>query len=110
MRQEAVVRLGRVSVVMMARVSPSNDCGESCSALARPGTAFRMRSTGRGTPITPVEQTKICSARQPKVLATRAVVAREASMPSGPTQQLAFPELTMTARIAPADLRTLARD
>ena len=31
-------------------------------------------------------------------------------MPPGPTEQLAFPELTMTARIAPADARTCSRE
>jgi len=31
-------------------------------------------------------------------------------MPPGPTEQLAFPELTMTARIAPAEARTCSRE
>ncbi len=99
MRQLAAARFGRVSVVMMARFSPSKACAENSSDSARPGAAFRMRSTFKGTPITPVEQTTTCCARQPSSFPTHSAVAREATMPSGPTEQLAFPELTMTARI-----------
>src|ERR1700722_516009 len=110
MRQLAAARFGRVSVVMIARVSPSKAPGENASDLARPGTAFRMRSTGSGTPITPVEQTTTCCAPQPSVSATRSAVAREATMPPGPTEQLALPELTMMARIAPAEARTCSRE
>src|SRR5580692_5542765 len=110
MRHLATARFGRVSVVMIARLKPSNACGEDASDLARAGAAFRMRSTGRGTPITPVEQTTTCFAPQPSSSATRLAVAREATMPPGPTEQLAFPELTITARIAPAEARTCSRD
>src|SRR5579872_213183 len=110
MRQLAAARLGRVSVVMIARVSPSNARGEKASDLARPGAAFRISSTGSGTPITPVEQTTTCFAPHPSSSATRSAVAREATMPPGPTEQLALPELTMTARIAPAEARTCSRE
>src|SRR4029077_148204 len=103
-------RFGRVSVVMIARDRPSKARGEKARDLARSGAAFRMRSTGRGTPITPVEQTPPCCAPQPRSAATRSAVAREATMPPGPTEQLAFPELTITARIAPAEARTCSRD
>ena len=65
MRQLAAARFGRVSVVMIARVKPSKARGENSSDPASPGAAFRMRSTGSGTPITPVEQTTTCFARQP---------------------------------------------
>src|ERR1700675_4884333 len=37
-------------------------------------------------------------------------VFRETVMPPGPTEQLAFPELTMTARMAFAEARTCARE
>src|SRR5579883_2209019 len=109
-RQLADARFGRVSVVMMARVNPSKARGELCSDLARPGAAFRMRSTGSGTPITPVEQTTTCSPRQARSSATLSAVALEAIMPPGPTEQFAFPELTITARIAPEEARTCSRD
>src|SRR5260370_20569687 len=110
MLQFAAVRFGRVSVVMMARMSPSKARGEDSSASANPGAAFRMRSTGNGTPITPVEQTTTCFTRQSSIFATRCAVASEAAIPPGPTEQFAFPELTMTARIASADARTWARE
>src|SRR5258708_29778508 len=108
--QLAVAHFGRVSVVMMARVSPSKARTENSSEPASSGTAFKIRSTGRGTPITPVEQTTTWFARQPSVSATRSAVACEATIPPGPTEQFAFPELTMTARIASADARTWARE
>src|SRR5712671_4912043 len=110
MMQLAAARFGRLSVVIIARVRPSKARGEKLSDAARPGAAFRMRSTGSGTPITPVEQTTTCCARQPSNFATWSAVAREAAMPPGPTEQLAFPELTMTARIADADSCTCVRD
>ena len=55
---------------------------------ASSGAAFRMRSTGSGTPITPVEQTTTCCARQPSSSATRSAVAREATMPPGPDRAI----------------------
>src|SRR5882762_7155974 len=110
MLQLAAARLGRVSVVMIARVRSSKARGENSSDLAKPGAAFRMRSTGNGTPITPVEQTTTCFTRQPSIFATSCAVASEAAMPPGPTEQFAFPEFTMTARIASGDARTWARE
>src|SRR5467141_836881 len=110
MVQLAAARFGRVSVVMMARVSPSKARGENASAEARPGAAFRIRSTGSGTPITPVEQTTTCFIAQPINFAMCRAVAREATMPPGPTEQFAFPELTITARMASDDARTWARE
>src|SRR4029077_17807081 len=95
---------------MIARVNPSNANGVEASDSARSGAAFRMRSTGRGIPITPVEQTTTCCGLQPRSSPIRLAVARDATMPLGPTEHLAFPELTMTARIAPAEARTCSRE
>src|SRR5579872_4526372 len=104
--QLAEARLGRVSVVIIARVKPAKARGENASDLARPGAACRISSTRIGTPITPVEQTTTCFSLQPSSSATRAAVARDATIPPGPTEQFALPELTMTARMAPAEART----
>src|SRR5262249_22738878 len=99
---------GRVSVVMIARVNALNALAEARRARASPGSAPRMRSTGSGTPITPVEQTSTCCGRQPSSRAAAVAVRRAAALPADPVAQLAFPELTTIARRSPAEARKCA--
>ena len=58
-------------------------------------------ATSSGTPMTPVEQTSTCSARQPSSAAARSTVASTAASPAGPVQALALPELSTTTRASP---------
>jgi hypothetical protein len=67
-------------------------------------------SYGKGTPITPVEQTKTSSLRHPAVFATASATAFAASTPARPVAQFALPELTTSARIRPWLARRLRRD
>src|SRR5215469_18752958 len=97
--QCAAAHFGRVSVVMMARVNCSNEPGAELPLTCNVGIARRIRSVLIGRPITPVEQTRICSARQPIARAVAAAVRFDAARPASPVAQFAFPELTMTALI-----------
>ena len=54
-----------------------------------------------GTPITPVEQTRMSPASASRRPATCSAVAVVSAAPRAPVQALAEPELTMTARAAP---------
>src|SRR5208282_2793661 len=103
MEHLAAAHFGTVSVVMMARATCSKALTSELSARARAGTAFRIFSTRSGVPITPVEQTRISRGGQPSARAILAAVERDAARPSGPVQQFALPELTMTARTFPRD-------
>ena len=68
-RHRAAAHLGRVSVVMMARVNPSNDSAVLETPDVSAGTAAMMRSTRIGNPITPVEHTSTCSGADPSARA-----------------------------------------
>ena len=48
--------------------------------------------------MTPVEQTSICSGRQPSAAAATAVMRRASSRPRWPVQALALPEQMTTPR------------
>src|SRR5690606_761180 len=57
-----------------------------------------MRSTGSGSPMTPVEARKTSPGSQPSRSATARALASTASRPAMPVNALALPELTMIAR------------
>ena len=83
--------LRTVSVVMMAsaaRSQPSSARSERTAEAAAP-----MRSTGSGSPMTPVENGRTSSARQPAALASSSQVCRAAERPASPVPALALPEL-----------------
>src|ERR1700730_12071249 len=97
--QRDAAHFGRVSVVMMALVNPPNPSTVRSAIFARAGTACKIRSTRHGRPITPVEQTNTFAGSQPISRAIACAVASDAAIPASPVAQLAFRELTITARI-----------
>src|ERR1700722_2137732 len=98
--------LGRLSVVMIARVNSVNARALVPRARTSLGTALTIFCHRSGAPMTPVEQTRIWVGRiLPSSRATFRVVAVAAVKPSGPVQQFAFPEFTITARISLRDFR-----
>src|ERR1700685_2870498 len=106
MRHLAAAHLGRVSVVMMARVNSANDLAERWRARTRRGIALTIFCQRSGAPITPVEHTRICDGcRRPSSRASFSAVVAAAERPSEPVQQLALPELTITPRMRCADCR-----
>ena len=99
--------LATVSVVRMASAAAGPpDRSRAPAALATPSVTL---ATSSGTPITPVEQTSTCSARQPSSAAARSTVASTAAGPAGPVQALALPELSTTTR-ASAEPASRSRD
>src|SRR5579885_421746 len=99
MRKEAAAVFGRVSVVQIASESSAKERAEGRRFRDSVGKARRIFSTGSGTPITPVEQTKISSGGHPSRFAASSAVRWAASSPLGPVAQLALPALTTAARI-----------
>ena len=91
----AVSPLAKVSVVMMARaaaaMAPLSSVSASSASLAV------IRSCGRGSPITPVEDENTRVSGSPKTSATAAVTARVETTPFLPVKALELPELTMIA-------------
>ena len=63
----AVAPLGKVSVVPMVRAASSQPHSGEASAAVTPSRAL---SLGRGTPMTPVEETNTCSRGAPRCAAT----------------------------------------
>ena len=63
----AVAPLAKVSVVPIVLAASSHVQGAAVRALLTPSLAL---SLGRGTPITPVEETNTCSRAQPRWVAT----------------------------------------
>ena len=95
----AVAALGKVSVVPMALVAASQSAWPSAAwACVTPDSA---RSTGSGTPITPVEALNTWSGLQPSTSATRAACALAASRPDMPVKALLLPALTISPRAWP---------
>jgi hypothetical protein len=88
--------LGTVSVVMMARAAPAQP--SSARASKARGSASVMRATGRGSPMTPVENGRTASVAQPPCRASARHVASASRMPGAPVPALAFPELTSRKR------------
>src|SRR5215467_2880985 len=103
MRKEAEAVLGLVSVVQMASESSAKERAEARRLRASIGRARRILSTGSGTPITPVEQTKSSRGARPRRLEVSSTVRSEARSPAGPVAQLAFPAFTTTARMRPLE-------
>ena len=95
----AVASFGKVSVVTMASAAAAQPSAES--PPYRSGSAARILPTGRGSPITPVEETKVSSAVQPTRPEAEAAVRAVASAPALPVKALALPELTTSARARP---------
>src|SRR5580693_8302755 len=106
MRHFAAAHLGRVSVVMMARVNSAKDLAMRWRARTKRGIAFTIFCQRSGTPMTPVEHTRICEGcKRPSSRASFSAVVAAAERPSEPVQQLALPELTITPRMRCADWR-----
>src|ERR1700689_603769 len=106
MRHLAAAHLGRVSVVMMARVNSAKELAVRWRARASPGIAFTIFCQRSGTPMTPVEQTRICEGcTRPSSRAGFSGVVAAAERPPEPVQQLALPELTITPCMRCADCR-----
>src|SRR2546423_8625120 len=106
--KDAAAVLGRVSVVQMANETSAKDRADARRWRASSGTARRILSTDKGTPITPVEHTNTSSALQPSFLAVSVTVRSAAAGPTAPAAQLAFPALTTTARRRPFQARKWA--
>src|SRR5271163_64669 len=101
--KEALAVLGRVSVVQMASDSSAKERAEGRWWRATMGKPRRTLSSGKGTPITPVEQTKSSCGWQPRCLAASLTVRNATAWPEAPVAQLALPALTTTARMRPLD-------
>src|SRR5207244_11709673 len=69
------------------------------------GSARRILSSGKGTPMTPVEQTNNSCGAQPRRLAASATVRSAATRPAEPVAQLALPAFTTTARMRALEAR-----
>src|SRR5580658_5449195 len=110
MRIFSDAHFGRVSVVIMARVNDSKEAVLRFLEFAKFGSARRIFSSCRGTPMTPVEQTTSSSGEQLNSRAAAAAVARDASKPASPVAQFAFPEFTTSARMRPRLRRRFARE
>ena len=65
-----------------------------------------MTGMGKSRPMTPVEQTSICSGRQPIASAATAVMRQASSSPCWPVQALALPEQMTTPRMSSAGRRS----
>src|SRR2546423_2365731 len=87
---------GTVSVVMIASAALAQlSSRRSATHVGRPAT---MRSTGRSSMITPVENGKTRRDSQPTSLAAAAQLALAPAIPASPVPALALPVLTRSAR------------
>ena len=82
-------RLGGIRAVSLSRAS---------AASAMPSST---RSTGSGTPMTPVEQTSTSSSAQPSATATACAIALASASPCAPVHAFALPALMTTAAAVP---------
>src|SRR5271157_752338 len=103
--KNVVAVLGRVSVVQIARENSAKERPDGRRFRVTPERARRIFSSGNGTPMTPVEQTRTSWGWQTRRRAVSSTVFNEAARPAGPVAQLALPALTMTARMRPPDAR-----
>ncbi len=99
----------RVSVVRMAVAKASAAAGVLSSLATAAGRAAMSLSTGRGTPMMPVEDGKISCGSQPRRKAKVSQLVRALWRPSGPVAQLALPAFTITARMLPPVLCMCSR-
>ena len=65
------------------------------------GNAASIRSTGRSSPITPVEATNTSCGDAPNASATLVAVCSVTRYPAAPVKALALPELTIMALARP---------
>ena len=94
----AVAPLAKVSVVPIVCVTSSQLHGAASKTAVNPACALSM---GSGTPITPVDETKISEASQFKWPETCAMIESTASLPRWPVKALLFPAFTTNARARP---------
>ena len=100
MSNVAETPLGAVSVVMMARAARGQPLSTRDAAAAVMPAA--IRSIGRNSPMTPVENGRISSGRQPTASAAMAQVASASRMPTAPVAAFALPLLTSSPRARPS--------
>src|SRR5215469_15503895 len=101
--KEAPAVFGRVSVVQIAKETSAKERRESRRCWTSRGTARRILSTAKGTPMTPVEHTKTSLGGQCRRPAVSVTVRSAAAYPAGPVAQLALPAFTITARTRPLE-------
>ena len=95
----AVAPFGKVSVVMIARAAGCQAAASSTPAML--GKAALMRSTGGGSPMTPVEAMYTSCGSQANSFAAVTAVLSTTCRPARPVKTLALPELTTIARTLP---------
>jgi len=88
--------LATVSVVMMPSAAFSQFSAQASASAA--GSPATMRSTGRGSMITPVENGRICPGATFRCWARASQVARALASPGSPVPALALPVLMTMAR------------
>ena len=98
--------MGTESVVMMARAA--SDPPSAPRAAAVSATPDSIRSIGRNSPMSPVEQTTTSVALHASVSATSSAVRWVSWNPRAPVHALAPPELRKTASARPSE--TTCRD
>ncbi len=91
----ACASFGPESVVRMASAAASPPSAESRAAADE--TPASTRSSGRRTPITPVERTTTASLTIPSASPTATAVASASASPAAPVAAFATPALTTTA-------------
>ena len=95
------------SVVMMA--SAAAPCPSRLSAPTACVMPWRSFSPFSWTPITPVEETRTCSAEHPMARAVSVAIVRATASPWSPVQAFAHPLLTTMDDAAPCDTRRCSR-
>ena len=99
--------LGTVSVVMIASAALAQL--SECTSARAAGSPAAIRSSGKGSMITPVEKGKTCSGDRFKARASATQVACARRRPSCPVPALALPVLTNMARMPWLSPEFLAR-
>jgi hypothetical protein len=108
-RQKDDASFVRLSVVKIACANWRRASSDAAREDMSSGNFATTLSAGRGTPIMPVDDGKTASAATPRSFPVSAHIRLHARKPGFPVAQLAFPELTMTARIRPLDAVTEVR-
>ena len=89
------------SVVRMPWAASAAASAESDRAATRVGMPDSIGAMGSGTPMRPVEQTRIRSSATPRPEATREHIRSASARPRAPVAALAFPLLTTTPEVRP---------